>query len=467
MKLPVLLGMLSAIIFGASVRAESLEGVYAGAELYTTPFEGMQINYLTFYLRKDGSFTDKLDAADWRTARTGRYSLQGGTLQLTFADGREGKKFLLNRNGNLESTSGMKHTLHALQQVDQVPAGYYEMRSAAYRGGLGGNVPGVFSASSKGITFDGKSRFSLDGSSMVSVGGNTGTGSVAGKFGKNQAPTGGTYQLTNGEIVLNYNNGTVSRHSFFFSPANEEDLVLLGGSFYFRERGEKDSAGTTTNNGTAASVKNDRSPPPDSTLPTASALLDKLRERYGGPAIDKITTIKETAIIAPNLQVVTLVDLARQRVRVEIRQAGKLLLIKALENNAGWQWTNGATQPLSPMEALEVRLGFYQGTLGLHKKFQAAFRTGMVTKSGEDYAITFLVEGKKIVYLVDRQFALKASAYSVTDQPMFSVYKEFIQTDGIGYPSITESSDGTTTLTSTTTSVVINPTLAEADWQKP
>ncbi|BAV08063.1 hypothetical protein SAMN05421788_103401 [Filimonas lacunae] len=463
MKRHLLPVLLTALLIGTVAQAQQLEGVYAGAELYNTPFNGMQISYLAFYLRKDKTFSDKLDATDWQTHKSGTYSVNDGVLQLVFANGEDSKKYRLSKNGNLESTAGIKHTLHKLQRVDRIPEGYYQMKSADYSGGMGTGTPGVFSSASKGLYFDGKGHFSLDGSRLVSIGGDAAGGTVAGKFEKNKPPTGGTYQLTNGEIVLQYNNGTVSRHSFFYSPPKEEDLVLLDGVFYFKEEPE--------NTTTSASARSSHTPASSATSSTdisaTASLLEKLRQRYGGIAIDKIVRLKEVATISPNLEAVTLTDISNQKMRIEIRQGGKLLLVKMMDKNSGWQWQNGAIHSMAPDDLTEMRLSLYQGVLGLHQKLNTFFMNGTVSSKQGDYMVTFSVNDKQVVYLVGGDYSMKGNAYSITGKPNISVYKKFIQTEGISFPSVTESSDGSHTITVTTTAVVINPVIQDTEWAQP
>jgi len=440
------------------LKSQQLDAVYAGAELYNTPFNGMQIDYLVYDLKKDGSFNDKLGETDWRTHKSGTYKLSAGVLTLTFTDGRESKKYQLSTNGNLESTSGIKHTLHKLYPVDSIPAGYYQSKSAAFSGGIGNSVPGVFASSSKGIYFDGKGNFSLDGSGLVSVGGN----SVAGKFEKNQAPTGGTYRFKAKELVLSYNNGTSSAHSFFYSPPGKEDLILLGGNFYFREDASTMGTGKTAN-ADKTSKTSEQLPG----TPTASIILEKLRQSYGGSEIDKISTLKETVSINGGLEATTLTDIRNQRVRIEVRQAGKLLLVRMMDKGTGWQWQNGAAKALSPEDLMEMKLSFYQGILGLHHQLNSHFLNGVVKESEGDYMLSFLVDGKKVVYLTGKDFSLKANGYSVTGEPNYTVYQQFTRQDGINYPTTATSSDGKNTVVVKTTSLTVNPSIDDASWAKP
>lgn len=445
-----------------AAHAQSLNGVYVGAELYNTPFNGMQINNLVFYFKGDGTFNDALNQVDWRTKATGSYTIKNGIVQLNFKNGDEGKKYKLAANGNLESTVGIKHTLHKVKKVTAIPAGVYEKRSASTSGGAGTPMIGAFSSNL--LYVDGKGNFSTDRSSVVGVGGDAAGGTVGGKFEKN-GKSSGTYKLGNGEITLTFGNGAVSKQSFFYSPPNEEDLILLNGEFYFR-KDEKEKPIVLTTNTVSKSKTN--TPATTGNAPTPANLLAKLRALYGGESIDKLSTVRETATITGNMQMVAITDLTNNRIRAEVRQNGKLLIVKQLDGNEGWQWINGSKKTLSQDEKDELELNQYQGILGLHKKFGNYFLNATVTPSGDDYIITFYKGKNKVIYLISNDYTMKGNAYSINSSaPNISVYKNFTKANGITYPAVTESSDGKNKIILTTTAIEFNPVLTEDSWKMP
>lgn len=450
------------IVNAFAAHAQSLNGVYVGAELYNTPFDGMQIDNLVFYFKSDGTFNDALNQADWKTKTTGSYSIKNGIVQLNFKNGDESKRYKLAANGNLESTAGIKHTLHKVKKVTTIPAGVYEKRSASTSGGTGTPMIGAFSSNL--LYIDGKGNFSTDRSGVVGIGGDAAGGTVGGKFEKN-GKTRGTYKLGDGEITLTFGDGTVSKQSFFYSPPNEEDLILLNGEFYFRDD-EMEKPAVTSH--TDKNTKTPAGAATSGTTPAPATILAKLRLKYGGDSIDKINTIRETANITGNMQMVAITDLANNRVRAEIRQNGKLLIVKQLEGNNGWQLMNGRKKALSQDEKDELELNQYQGILGLHKKFSTYFLNATVTPSGGDYIVTFYKNKNKVIYLVGNDYTLKGNAYSINAAtPGMSVYKNFVKANGITYPAVTESQDGKNKLTSTTTAVEFNPILNSDDWKMP
>ncbi|WEA02933.1 hypothetical protein [Mucilaginibacter sp. SJ] len=451
--------------FTSCAQSPVINGVYVGAELYNTPFDGMQINNIVISFRSDGTFNNALNQTDWKTKTSGSYTVKNNLVQLMFKNGNESKKYKLAANGNLESTAGIKHTLHKVKKVTTIPAGVYEKRNASSSGGIGTGMPAVGAFSSDLIYFDAKGNFSTDRSSVVGITGDATGGTVGGRFEKD-GKTSGTYKLGDGEITLTFGNGTIARQSFFYSPPNEEDLVLLNAEFYFRKEDENEKPAITQR--TTVGAKTNTSKPVATGMPAPASLLTQLRAQYGGENIDKLTTVRETATVTGNMQVIALTDIVNNRIRAEVRQNGKLLLIKQLNKNEGWQWMNGTKKPLTQDEQDELTLSLYQGILGLHKKLNSSFLTGTVSASGNDYVITFYRNKNKVIYLVGSDYSLKGNAYSINSAPPnISIYKDFTKANGITYPATTESSDGKNKLVSNTTSIEFNPVLTDDSWKIP
>ncbi|MBE9586923.1 hypothetical protein IM792_20910 [Mucilaginibacter sp. JRF] len=443
-----------------SAQGQTLNGVYAGAQLYNTPYNGMQIDNIVVYFRTDGTYSDKLNVQNWKTNVSGKYSVKSSIVQ--FGD----KKYKLSANGNLESTSGIKHTLHKLRTITTIPASAYERQTASSSGGMGTGMPNVAAFSSDYLYFDGKGRFSADRSGTVGIGGDVAGGTIGGKSNSNSSAQ-GTYKLSAGEITLTYSNGKVAKHSFFYSPPNQEDMIVMNGDFYFREEGKKAAPDKRTATTTTATEKTDDTEE-NSALPTPAQLLGKLRTQYGGVSIDKINTVKETATITGNLEATTLTDVAANKLRLEIKQNGRLIMIKQLEGTTGWQWASGVKTPLTEQDKADMTLGLYQGILGLHKNLNKYFAAGTVTRSkDDDYLVTFNVKGNKVIYMLDAAYNLKANGYSLNGANNFSVYDKFVKASGISYPSVTESSDGKSSIVITTTDIKFNPALTADDWIAP
>ncbi|WP_143822328.1 hypothetical protein [Mucilaginibacter pedocola] len=456
------------ICFGEA-KAQKLDGVFGGAQLYTTPFNGMQISYFSVYFRADGTYTDNMKSRTWRTDVTGKYSISGGAVHFVYK--KDNETYKINSSGNLESTQGIRHTLYKMKAITSIPAGAFERKSASSSGGIGTNMPYVGAFSSDFLFFDGKGNFSADRSSVVGVMGEVATGgSIGGKF-SNDKSTAGTYKLSPGEITLSFNNGKVDKHSLFYSPPAEQDMIVMDGDFYFRKdkdelvkerpnRSVKKSTGsssTTTSNNSASS---------DAGV-SAGELLTKLRATYGGAAIDKVNTVKETSTITGNMQATAITDIAARKFRLEIRQNGQLLMVKQAAGVDSWQWVKGAKSALSEKDKTDMELSLYQGVMGLHKNLNNYFSTATVAKSKGDNMVTFLVNGNKVIYLIDAGGNIKANAYSVGGAANYSVYRNFVAKGGITYPSVTESSDGKNKLTVTTNNIEFNPVLTADTWKTP
>jgi hypothetical protein len=463
-KLNLLCWLCIAAVSTAYAQTSKLNGVYVGAELYNTPFNGMQINYIVLYFKGDGTLNNKLNQPDWRTKTTGTYTINGGTVQINFKTGDESKKYTLAANGNLQSTAGIRHTLHKVKKISSVPAGAYEKKSASSSGGMGTGMPAVGAFSSDYLYFDGKGNFSADRSSVVGVSGE----SVAGKFDRDSKSS-GTYKLGDAEITLAYGSGKTTRHSFFYSPPTEEDLILLDGDFYFRD--DKAQAKQSSTSAIKRKAQNEEPKPNTGVVsaPTSAAnLLAKLRRQYGGERIDQLNTVREVATVNGNMQIIATTDVVNKRIRAEVKQGGKTVLIKQVDGNEGWQWLNGSKTTLSQADKDDLKLSLYQGIMGLRKGLNSGFATGTVTASGADQIITFYQGKNKIIYLIGNDNNLKGNAYSIAgNAPSISVYKNFTNKDGIGYPATTESSDGKTKITSNTSSIEFNPTLTADTWKLP
>ncbi|WP_276481666.1 hypothetical protein [Paraflavitalea pollutisoli] len=467
MKKNILLWLLTVVMLATSTaygQTSKLEGLYAGAQIYNTPYNGMQIDNIVLYFRNNGSFTTQLNAPAWKTHVSGQYTIKNGLVQLNFTDGSESQTYKLSANGKLQTTSGVASTLHQMILVTNLPAAGYESRGAATSGGAGTGMPQVGTFSSDFLYFDGKGRFTLDHEGILGIGGDAAGGTIGGKSTSKDALQ-GTYTLGDGEITLRFNNGKTAKQSFFYSPPTEQNMIVLGGAFYFREDGQA-KAGTRQEQTATGTDTKTNSPSTNKTL-TAASLVAQLRQRYGGANLDKVNTSRETATITGGFQVVAQADIVNRKLRMEVRQQNKLLLVKQLIGDDGWQWSNGSLQPLSTAEKDELMLSFHQGVMGLHQSLNTALLTGTVSTVKGDQAITCTIKGYQIVYLIGTDLTLKASAYTVGSTPTFNVYRQYAQKDGVSYPTITESSSGDQKLTTTTTAIEFNPVLTEVHWQKP
>ena len=82
--------------------------------------------------------------------------------------------------------------------------------------------------------FDGKGRFSSGGSSYATVTSGTGGGGLGGGSSKSRSDE-GSYTLDQGELTLKYDDDTVVRHSFFYTPPRSKDnkaMAIIDGEVY-------------------------------------------------------------------------------------------------------------------------------------------------------------------------------------------------------------------------------------------
>ncbi|WP_207534749.1 hypothetical protein [Desertivirga arenae] len=451
------------VAFGLQAAAQQLNGVYVGAELYTTPFDGMQLNQLVFYFRNDGTFTDKLDQKNWRSDVGGNYIVKNGFVDMKFKNEPRTLRYSLNRDGSLGSTAGVKHALHKVKRISSLPRSSYEKRSASSTGGMGTAMPNVFTSSTDFLYFDGKGKFTSDRNSVTSIGGDVNGGTIGGKFENGKNAVSGSYKLEDGNITFTFGNGKVSKHSFFYSPPDEEDLILLDGEFYFRQ----ESADAESEGQKITAMKKGENALKETRASRAHDVMLKVRANYGGPNIDKIKTMREVAQVGSNLKAIAVTDVINKKIRAEVWQNNKLLLVKQLEGNEGWQWMKGKSKPLSQNEKNELKLGFYQGVLGLHNKLNSNFINGTLEDSHGDYMLSFNIDGNKVIYLIGENYELKGNGCSVNGKESYTVYRNFSNTSGVKFPLTTESSDGKNKIVLNTTSIEVNPSLTQDAWKMP
>ena len=82
--------------------------------------------------------------------------------------------------------------------------------------------------------FDGKGRFSSGGSSYATVTSGTAGGGIGGGSSKSRSDE-GSYTLDQGELTLKYDDGTVVRHSFFYTSPLVKDnkaMAIIDGEVY-------------------------------------------------------------------------------------------------------------------------------------------------------------------------------------------------------------------------------------------
>lgn len=208
----------------AGAQTNNFGEVYAGvkASAGTSAISRSDIGIL---LRKNGTFTDKLNESNWKTAVKGRYTRSGQALTLTYS-GKTPVIYKITKKGNL---SRRGHILTKFSETT-IPKGGFEHKKSSGSGGVGTNQDYVGSSSSQYFYFDGKNRFSTKKSSSTTV-----TGSQVGGGTSKKSNDNGTYTLSNGELTLKFSNGSTVKYSCFVSRPVGRDghMLLINGNFYF------------------------------------------------------------------------------------------------------------------------------------------------------------------------------------------------------------------------------------------
>ncbi len=437
-------------------QSSGITGVYAGIELTVSGFAGggMDRNDIAIYLRGDGSFTDKLGEADWKTAKKGTYTISGKKVTFRFASGKKDKTYTLTSEGNLNAGS---FVLFKMVEQNTIPPGLYKYNHTSGSGGIGTNVPYVGSSRNHSLYFDGKGNFTTNSSNTSMVAGdNMGGGSTKKSEGE------GTYVLKQGVLTLRFNSGTISTHSCFARKSDklEKTMAVIDGKFYF-EREEKEK---TTNKKTTTKRTTTKSDTLTNVALSGNEVLKKLRNEYGAEQIDQVKILHTTATHRGAI-INSYIDIKKKYYRYEVMQAGKLLAVEQLEGDKGWQWVQGKTTPLSGQRIREIQLSLHLGIFGLGKYMNHAFATAQVVQEKNGYVVTLPIEGQQLRYHLDRQYKIIGESYTIGNASLQSTLSRFKKTDGLLLPySSTISGNASGQLVYTVSSYVINPQLPASIW---
>ncbi|MDO5105589.1 lipocalin family protein [Capnocytophaga sp.] len=198
-------------------------GVYAGIW-----FIGSSRYDLAIYLRDDGTYTEGLHQNDWKTRIDGNYTIQGNKLTTT---NKAGEKSYYEYHDNYSyMLADGAYFMFKVDFVNQIPPSGYKFQNIAVL-----DAAGNFSASgvSGYLYFDGNGKFSNDRSAFSQTSGsNIGSASYSGQ------KYVGTYTISNGNLTLQYANGSTSTHSFFYgkpSKKGDDATIVVDGYTYFQQ----------------------------------------------------------------------------------------------------------------------------------------------------------------------------------------------------------------------------------------
>jgi hypothetical protein len=217
--------------------------------------------------------------------------------------------------------------------------------------------------------------------------------------------------------------------------------------------------------------------------PKAADLLEKAKTTLGGAALENIKTYRETTGLtyyAPNgnvgieVNAVTTVDFAAERLRLEVSQGGQVMEIDQVTPTDAWAWTKQTgTIKLPNVQAKPLRESFYQSWYGL--RFGAKNRDTASADGPQNFAdqkgeaVTVTTKGTKATYLFDTTGGLIAEKSQVAQiGEVVTVYGAYRAVDGLQIPFEGTGYVGTQKFFAAKVSdAKINPALTEADFAQP
>ena len=434
-----LLTLLSITISTSCQSSDNFGGVYAGVKLSLNPLGGgMNRSDEVFLFRKDKTFTDQLDKKDWKTAVRGKYEIKGAEIYLLYANGDK-DQFTITEGGNLDAGT---YVLFKMDLDNSVPKGSYKFKFINGSGGMATGTTYVGTSTQKELNFDGTGNFTTDRQSTTVISGNNiGGGTNTKSDGK------GKYTVKDGTLTLIYDNGNNTTHSFFASAGNGKNkaMAVIDGSFYFTDS-DTDKKETHTQ------------------LSSSSEVLKKVREVYGGAALDELKTYTVEAEFN-GIKLVSYNDLVENRFRNEMFNKGKLIAVEQITANGGWLWNNGKKTIANNERLQEVKYNDYVGLTGLQQKNNAAFAKGTVKANKDGYAVAFQAGGHNFEYLLDRNYNILGDSYQIGKKMQINTYSNNKTVNGIKMPFTTVTSNGDTKVEINYKSIEVNKPL-NTNWRE-
>ncbi|WP_113651970.1 hypothetical protein [Pedobacter namyangjuensis] len=434
-----LLLLLSITISTSCQSSDNFGGVYAGVKLSLNPLGGgMNRSDEVFLFRKDKTFTDQLDKKDWKTAVRGKYEIKGSEIYLLYANGDK-DQFMITKGGNLDAGT---YVLFKMDLDNSVPKGSYKFKFINGSGGMATGTTYVGTSTQMELNFDGTGNFTTDRQSTTVISGNNiGGGTNTKSDGK------GKYTVKDGTLTLIYDNGNNTTHSFFASAGNGKNkaMAVIDGSFYFTDS-DNDKKETNTK------------------LPSASEVLKKVREVYGGAALDELKTYTVEAEFN-GIKLVSYNDLVENRFRNEMFNKGKLIAVEQITANGGWLWNNGIKTIANNERLQEVKYNDYIGLTGLQQKNNVAFAKGTVQANKDGYAVAFQAGGHNFEYLLDRNYNILGDSYQIGKKMQINTYSNNKTVNGIKMPFTTVTSNGDTKVEINYKSIEVNKPL-NTNWRE-
>lgn len=453
----------------ARSQSKTLNGVYAGLEVSLGVVMGGGMNrYDHAYLyRPDGTFSGDLGRADWKTHVSGTYQVVGDDIKMHWTNSKgSGDSYKMAKGGGYMIAGS--YNLLRMSGDKAVPAGFYKFSKMNSSGGIGTTMTYVGVSSDNGLYFDGKGNFSNNRASATVV-----AGDGVGGGGHKESSGTGTYTLKNGVLTLNFADGRTETHSFFFRPDDDPIMAVVDGNIYFGDdkkelakSGETNASAKNNLSNSNTSAANTTTPGTNASAADGRALLMKANTAHGGANLDNMKTVKVSSIIQ-GLQLTTFIDAVNNRLRVEVRQGQKLLQVRQLEDQAGWQWQGGQITQLSPADVAEMNATFYSGIMGLRKPVINRLQIVKTQQAGDKSTITCKLDGTDYIFITNAQNQLIAAGDKTAQSMSVSALTDVRDVHGIQMPFQESQSNGKQKLNIQYVNFEINPTFNSSVWAKP
>jgi hypothetical protein len=452
--------MLCLFKFTACGQSKTINGVYAGLEVVPSAVMGGGMDRYdnAFLFRPDGTFTDKLDKADWKTRIDGRYFVSGKNITLAFAKSGRTHHYKLDADGNIDAGG---YSLVRQPTDSSIPAGVYEFSKMTSSGGGSSGMVYAGVGSDKTLKFDGKGNFSNRKATATAVIGNVGGGTSRKSSGQ------GTYKIDKGLLTLKFDNGKTERHSFFCRPGYKPIMAVIdGGIFFVKDKKEKAAGNQVRTSATAEDKTNPTETTENPSVADPKRMLLKANAMHGGTSLDNLKSIGFTATMQ-GLKINSCVDITGQRVRLEVRQNDKLVQVEQLDGQSGWMWQQGKLSQLPPNRVSEMKAVFYSGLLGLRKEQVEGFSIKSVKPFKAGNAITTVRDGKQFVFMLNDNYQLVGEVNDVGSAVSSSTYTDLQTYNGLLLPFQETAASGGRKNVIRYEKYEVNTTYPESIWNKP
>ncbi len=426
--------LLLLLVTGSIAAQTKLHAVYAGIEFRQT-INGTETFYQSYYFRPDGSYCHELNNPGWKTLVNGHYTMNGKKITLVpVKSGSTNEMELVNDDIIRDNAT----SLFKYQVMNQLPAQTFVQ---------------VSDDGQTAIRFDGRGHFVQSGYRGASM------------LNKNNDFDGeGTCSIKESELVLQFSNGKVATKSFFYS-GGKTATALINGSTYNATTSGNIYPPAKTDATDAAKI----APVTGGSIVTKGMnMLQKAHLAHGGKMLDSLNTIRLQATIG-SISVIQSIDLKTQQLRMEWFNNQTLYQVEQLDNNTGWQWTNGKISPLPAEHIKELQAVFVTGILGLRSQNikNITVRAAETNAMAGTETLQVTIGEKNYTWTFDAGHHLVAEALTTGTVQRSSKLKDLRMIYGITVPFTTVETSNEQSFTVNYTAVNINPVISVSQWRQP